>query len=117
MWNITNRLSDLTEYLPENEKLVPIAYLTGAVGSLAYGTYALIDHVRDGRKANSVGNIAKVAAPLVVGSGLVFLGVRGLWMKDGGESSQEQASEPKRGRGRRSNRGGARRARASKPEA
>ncbi len=99
-------------YLPDNETLLPILYFTGAAGSLAYGTYALIDHVRDVRKTNSAGNIAKVGAPMLVGSGLVFLGVHGLW--SGKPMEVEAGAGKRRGRaGSKKSRGRARTARAS----
>ena len=116
MWNFTKSLNGLKEYVPESDHLLPILYLTGAAGSLAYGTYALVGHVRDGRKANSALNIARVAAPLVVGSGLVVLGVRSIWINDDRPTAQAEESKPSR-RGRRSQMAAkARRARASNPQ-
>ncbi|MBA3709960.1 MAG: hypothetical protein H0W83_14210 [Planctomycetes bacterium] len=118
MWNFKKSFTGLKEYAPDRDAWYPIIYLTGAVGSLAYGTYALVDHMRDGRKSNSALNIAKVAAPLMVGSGLAVLGAHCVWRNDDRPSAMMEERLPTGRRGKRSKRAGqARRARASKPEA
>ncbi|MBA2480514.1 MAG: hypothetical protein H0V44_07615 [Planctomycetes bacterium] len=117
MSTIADLINSPTGYLPERSTLIPILYLTGAAGSLAYGTYALVDHVRESGARNSAGAIAKIAAPLAIGSGLVILGVRG-FLKNGDRPSRtvhsSSGSEP---RSRRSQHGArARRSRAAKPD-
>lgn len=124
-------ISRIGQNLTKTEVAIPVLYFAGAAGSLAYGTYALINHLRDGHRY-SFSNIAKLSAPALVGSGLVFLGVRDLragkplaieayekasekaqeWMGDeGGRGGRQMRSG---GRGSRGNRRGGRRTHASR---
>jgi hypothetical protein len=73
-------ISSIAEFgkkIGESEYFLPVLYFAGAAGGLAYGTYALVDHVRGTSKA-SAGKIAKIGLPVIVGSGLAVLGVRDL---------------------------------------
>jgi hypothetical protein len=76
--NIAKISADAGKKLVENEYFLPVVYLAGAAGGLAYGTYALVDHIRDRRPGTSTGDVAKIGLPVIVGSGLAFLGVRDL---------------------------------------
>jgi hypothetical protein len=62
----------------KSDYFVPVLYFAGAAGGLAYGAYALVGHLRDQRPGTSAGAIAKIGAPILIGSGLAVLGARDL---------------------------------------
>lgn len=96
--------------LGQREVAIPVLYLAGAAGSLAYGTYSLVKHLKsvNGKK----GTAAKVGVPVVLGSGLAYLGVRDL--KHGTPLIEELIASPRGAAGSKGGRSRARGARSSR---
>jgi hypothetical protein len=123
---INDTLNMIGTNLAKRDVALPALCFAGAAGSLAYGTYALITHLRD-RDRYNFANIAKFTAPALVGSGLVYLGISdlrsGRSSRDDDSSWESSTNSERTGRGRgrgRGRQGGrgrgrGRRANATKP--